>query len=171
MLRVDLPALRKGPVQTEGAIPADDPLFAGVGFHLGRPVRVGGRLMYSGQGQYYWRADLRTVVETTCRRCLAPVALEVAADLDVLFTEDTQADDPSTYVIPPRSTELDLGATVREELILAVPSYVVCRDDCRGLCPRCGKDLNQGPCDCRPEADPRWGPLAALRARLARGED
>src|SRR2546422_2859983 len=55
---------------------------------------------------------------------------------------------------PPRSTLFPYTTlfrsrpAVREELLLAVPQWVVCRDDCRGLCPRCGKDLNAGPCGC-----------------------
>lgn len=170
-MRVDLRALKDAPVATAGSIPADDPLFGDVGFTLGRAVDVDGRLVESGPGRYYWQAELGACVETTCRRCLAPVSVDVDADVRVLFTEDAQADDPSAYVIPPQATELDLGATVREELILAVPEYVLCRDDCRGLCPRCGTDLNQGPCSCEPEPDPRWAALDALKARLPRNED
>jgi uncharacterized protein len=59
---------------------------------------------------------------------------------------------------------------IREELILAVPEYVLCREECRGLCPRCGKDLNEGPCACRPEPDPRWAALEALKHMGPDGE-
>jgi uncharacterized protein len=65
--------------------------------------------------------------------------------------------------VPPQATELELGEMVREELILAVPPYVLCREDCRGLCPQCGNDLNEGPCSCSPEPDPRWAKLEALK--------
>ena len=57
-------------------------------------------------------------------------------------------------------------SAIRDELILAAPRYLQCRDDCRGLCPRCGQDLNAGPCGCAPEPDPRWSALYALRERL-----
>jgi uncharacterized protein len=83
-----------------------------------------------------------------------------------LFTDDPEADDPSVYFIPPRTTTLSLNEAIREELILAVPEYVVCRDNCAGLCPECGKDLNEGPCDCRAAStDPRWVQLEALKKR------
>lgn len=171
MLRIDLRAARDGPVATVGTIPADDPLFADIEFVLGRAVDVTGRLMESGPGRYYWHAGLRSRVDAVCRRCLAPVAVEIAQDVRVLFTEDARAEDPAAYVIPSHSVELDLGGAVWEELILAVPPYVLCREDCRGLCARCGADLNEGPCACRPEADPRWAALESLRARLIRNED
>src|SRR5574341_1254798 len=61
---------------------------------------------------------------------------------------------------------VDLRPAVREELILAVPRFVECRADCRGLCPRCGKDLNAGPCGCPPATDLRWAALASLKDKL-----
>jgi uncharacterized protein len=167
MLRVGLAALEQGPVDTAAQVPADDPLFEGLDFALREPVVVTGQLTAAGPDSYYWRGQLETAVGATCRRCLAPVVSPVEASLELLFTEDPQADDPSVYVIPPRSRTLDLSPAVREELILAAPDFVLCRDECRGLCPRCGKDLNEGPCDCGPEVpDPRWAGLAALKQRL-----
>jgi len=83
--------------------------------------------------------------------------------MDILFTEDGQTDDPEAYLIPRRAAELDLGDAVREELILAVPEYVLCREDCRGMCPRCGVDLNAGPCDCTPVPGPGGSVFEVLR--------
>jgi uncharacterized protein len=54
---------------------------------------------------------------------------------------------------------------VREEFVLAAPAFVLCREDCPGLCAQCGSDLNEGPCACRPEPDPRWAVLRALQER------
>jgi uncharacterized protein len=66
-------------------------------------------------------------------------------------------------MLPPRAAEIDLGEAVREALILAIPEFPLCREDCRGLCARCGADLNQGECRCPRAADLRWGALQALR--------
>ena len=167
MLRVGLAELEQGPVETAAQLPADDPLFQGLDFALREPVVVSGQLTAAGGDSYYWRGRLETSVGASCRRCLAPLVRPVEASVDALFTEDQQNDDPSVYLIPPKSRMLDLSAAVREELILAAPEYELCREDCRGLCPRCGKDLNEGPCDCGPETpDPRWAGLAALKQRL-----
>lgn len=163
MLRVQLQALHDGAVETVEDIAPDDPLLADLEFALDAPVAVRGRLTDSGSGRYYWHGRLRTAVAASCRRCLAPVPIALDQDVRVVFTEDVNADDPSAYPIDPKAVEVELGPMVREELILAVPEYVLCREDCRGLCPRCGKDLNEGPCDCRPEPDPRWAALEALK--------
>ena len=166
MLRIGLRGLQQGPVETAGTIAATDPLLKGSGVTLSDAVRVTGQLTAAGPGSYYWRAEMATRVAASCRRCLAPVSLPVAARVDALFTEDQLADDPSVYLIPERATTLDLSEAIREELILAVPEYVLCREDCRGLCPQCGKDLNEGACRCRSAvADPQWTALHALTER------
>jgi len=148
MLQVDLRELSSGPVDTHAELAADDPLFEPLEVALAAPVRQLGR------------------VAGECRRCLAPVAVAVAADIDALFTQDPDAlEDPDSYPLARDATQIDLRPALREELLLAVPQWVVCREDCRGLCPRCGKDLNAGPCGCPPAADPRWQPLAALKGK------
>ena len=57
---------------------------------------------------------------------------------------------------------VDLTADLREAIILLLPSHPLCHSSCRGLCARCGSDLNRGPCDCRPETDGRWSVLEEL---------
>jgi uncharacterized protein len=82
---------------------------------------------------------------------------EAHVDVDAaVFSSDPEAaDDPDFYALPPRATSVDVSAVVREELALAVPTHLLlCRDDCAGLCPRCGADLNAGPCACRTSAEP-----------------
>jgi uncharacterized protein len=102
-----------------------------------------------------------------CRRCLAAVTVPVVADVDALFSQDPDAlEDPSSYPLARDATAIDLRGALREELLLALPQWVVCREDCRGLCPRCGADLNAGPCGCPPAVDPRWSGLAALKHKL-----
>lgn len=163
MLQIDLRPLEHGSVQIAGSLAPDDPRLEGLDVDLAKPVEVTGQLAGAGPGRYYWRGELATSVRGVCRRCLTPVDVAVAVPVGVMFTEDPSADDPSAWVIEPQASVLDLSEPVREELILSAPMYVVCREDCRGLCPGCGEDLNVGSCTCRPSADPRWGPLEALR--------
>lgn len=165
MLRVDLGGLARGPLDVEGSIEPGDPLVADLDVQLTGPVRVDGRVNDAGEGQYYWRGRLRASAEVACRRCLKAVAVAVDTKLDVVFTENQDAEDPSEYVIPVGSGVLDLRDAVREEFILALPEYVVCREDCRGLCASCGTDLNEGTCSCKPSVDPRWAVLESLRSK------
>ena len=151
MLQVDLRALSRGPVDTAGRLAPNDPVFKGLELGLTGPVAVSGRLQATGPGEYFWRARIAADVDTNCRRCLASVVHHVDQELDVLLSDDPDAaDDPAVYGLPPGATTVDLGGVVREELALAVPPYLLCRDECAGLCPRCGADLNAGGCLCAP---------------------
>jgi uncharacterized protein len=102
-----------------------------------------------------------------CRRCLTTVTTPVRLEVRALFAQDPEAlEDPDAYPVPAEAQELDVTPAVREELVLAAPRYAVCREDCKGLCPQCGKDLNAGPCGCAPATEARWQPLKALKDKL-----
>ena len=168
MLRVDLRELAQGrAIETRGELKQDDPVLDGTEGRLREPVAVQGRLQALGDGRFYWQGTARTVVAGECRRCLTPVETPLQLEIGALFTQDPDAqDDPDSYPVAPDATEVDVTPAVREELVLAAPRYVVCRDDCKGICPQCGKDLNAGPCDCAPVTDARWQPLKALKDML-----
>jgi uncharacterized protein len=169
MLKVDPNELARGPVDTPGEIAGDDPAFAGLSIQFASPVRVVGRLQETGEGRFYWQGSLRTVVAGECRRCLAPVTMPVTAEFGALFSQGADAeDDPDCYAVSPDASVIDLTPAVREELVLAAPAFLECREDCKGLCPRCGRDLNLGPCDCPPVTDPRWAALEGLKDKLSR---
>ena len=120
------------------------------------------------------RADQRILVTGTlkaallaeCARCLDYFHLPLQIRLEELFAlNPAHATDPM-YVVAPDGT-IDLTRPMREQIFLAQPIKPICRPDCRGLCSNCGKNLNEGPCDCDDETiDPR---LAALRALLSAG--
>jgi uncharacterized protein len=159
MLRVDLRELAQGPVETRGELAPGDPALADVDVALREPVHVTGRLQAIGDGRFYWHGSVRTVVGGECRRCLTAVATPLALDVGALFTKDPDAlEDPDSYPLAPEATEIDVTPAVREELLLAAPRYVLCREDCKGLCLQCGTDLNAGPCGClsAKAPDPRW---------------
>ncbi len=167
MLQIDLRELAHGPVDIRAELAGDDALFEGLELALAEPVRVAGRLQAAGDGRFYWHGSLATRVTGQCRRCLTPLAVPVVADIAALFSQDPDAlEDPSSYPLAPDATQIDLRPAVREEVLLAVPQWTLCRDDCRGLCPRCGQDLNAGPCACPPAPDGRWQALTALKGKL-----
>ena len=167
MLRVKIAALHRRPVDISGKLESDDPLFEDFGYELSEPVLVTGRISSAGLGRFYWRGEIVTSLEACCRRCLARTRLPIAAQVNVMFTEDQDGADPSEYVVPERGQVLELHQAVREELILAIPEYVVCREKCKGLCAVCGTDLNVGSCSCQPPTDPRWGALEALKTKTS----
>jgi len=169
MLRIDLGEVREGAVETTGRIEPSHPIFADGEVVLAAPLTVEGRLSAAGDGKYFWHARMKTILHLECRRCLSPVDVPFSQSLELLFVAEGESldDDVGCYVIPDRTAVLDLRDAVREELVLAVPQFVECGPDCRGLCPRCGANLNTGSCGCRPERDPRWDALSALRSESA----
>jgi uncharacterized protein len=155
MLQVDLRDLRRGSVETNGRLPPDDPTFEGLDLALDGPVSVQGRLQASGDDDFFWHATVTGKIRGVCRRCLKDLVSPVRADIEVLFSADPDAvDDPSVYALAEPLTHVDVRDAVREELVLAVPAYALCREDCAGLCRKCGADLNAGPCGCTASAEP-----------------
>lgn len=154
MLTVDARDLQRGPVETAGRLEIGDPTFAGLDLELDAPVEVSGRLSQAGDQEFFWQARLTGRIRGTCRRCLKDLVVPLGADVEVLFSADPEtADDPSVYPLPAPVTRVDVRPAVREEIALAVSAYPLCREECAGLCPRCGADLNDGPCQCTAPSD------------------
>jgi uncharacterized protein len=155
MLQVDVRDLHRGPVETQATLEPGDPAFAGLDIGLDGPVEVSGRLSETGDQEYFWHAHLAGRLRGTCRRCLTDVVYPLDQDVEVLFSADPDAaDDPAVYPLPAPVVRVDLRPAVREEVALAVAAYPLCREDCAGLCPRCGADLNAGPCSCGSRTEP-----------------
>jgi uncharacterized protein len=154
MLRFDVRAFRQGVVPTEGSLEPNDQAFEGLDLALVEPVRVSGTLQAASRGTYYWRGHVAGRVRGECRRCLTEVDTRFDVPAEAVFSTDpTATEDPAVYPLVEPVTHIDLTEVIREEVGLAAPLYPLCRDDCAGLCPRCGADLNLGPCDCARSPD------------------
>lgn len=165
MLSYDIRALREQAVSVDAELPATDPVWREGDPLPDGSVHVTGRLSAAGPGRFYWHARISGETAGTCRRCLTDARAEVEDEAHFIFAEEAgdEVDDPDVYVIDPGAHELDLRPVVREQWLLAAPGFFECRPDCKGLCPRCGADLNAGPCDCPPATDGRWDALRAPR--------
>ena len=163
MLRLDLARLeREGSVSIRAQVPAEDPLWEGTGLVFDAPVSVNLRAQIAGSGEIVVRGQVEGVLRGECRRCLDPLRTDVRQDVTLVYApEDLLAgEEADVRPIPARARELDLGEAVREELVLNVDPFVVCKPDCKGLCPRCGVNWNQQTCECAVEEhDPRWDVL------------
>ena len=167
MLSYDIRSLASKAVQVDGTLAADDPVWREGDPRPSAPVRVVGRLSAAGPGRYYFSGHLEGEVDAECRRCLTDVSVSVAEDVQLLFVESgTEGDDdPDVFVVDSRAYELDMRPALREQWLLAVPAFVQCREDCQGLCPTCGADLNAGACECAPATDSRWDTLRNVRGQ------
>jgi uncharacterized protein len=165
MLHYDLRELEQQAVQVDGELAPDDPVWAEGDTLPAAPVRVTGRLSKAGGGRYYWSGRIEGRADLECRRCLADLSVPVSEDVHVVFVEDDDlvAVDPDTVRLPAQAQVIDLRPAVREQWLLGAPSFVLCKEECKGLCARCGADLNAGPCSCPPETDSRWDALRSVR--------
>jgi uncharacterized protein len=105
------------------------------------------------------RGTLGATWTAACSRCLEPVTGEVTVHVDELF--ETVPLEGETYLL--EEDVIDLEPMVRDALLLELPLAPLCRADCAGLCPTCGANRNDEPCDCAAEdSDPRWAALRSL---------
>jgi DUF177 domain-containing protein len=152
------------------------------------PLHASGRaqLVEEHHGKHQSIKDIRlagevsTTLETACARCLEPVVQDVDREFDLLYRplgvdagrseiSVTSAEAEISYY---QGESLLLEDALREQVLLALPLRVICREDCKGLCPHCGKNLNLEPCSCaEPIEDPRWAALAALKDIRNKSED
>jgi uncharacterized protein len=175
MLAFDLRALASAAAVVDDVLPSDDPVWKAEDRLPVDGVRVTGRLSVAGPGRLYFSGQISGRSRDACRRCLEDVETELTERVQMLFAAsgaaDEDEDDPDVYLFDPRSYELELGPAVREQWLLAVPVFVQCREDCAGLCPTCGADLNAGPCGCDQPTDGRWDALRQLDAAHGAGRD
>jgi len=168
MLKVDLRQLeRRGRLSIDDDVPPDAPLWHDLGLRFTEPLRVRLEAQYAGRDVLV-RGTLEGTAELDCSRCLKALTVPLQEEVAYLFRPgitETEADDAEIYVLPERSDELDLSEVVREQVLLSAPQYAVCEEACRGLCPKCGANLNEEQCRCEDETgDDRWAALRKLRS-------
>lgn len=147
------------------------------------PLKTQGRaqLIEEHHGKHKIVKDIRvqgrlsTSLEVPCARCLEPVVYDVDHPFELLYRpqgtdagrEELSVTDSEAEVGYYQGDGLQLEDLLREQVLLAVPLKLLCREDCKGLCPHCGKSLNQEPCSCNaPLEDPRWAALKEIRNKL-----
>src|SRR5712675_2285639 len=123
-------------------------------------------------GQIHINGQLHTRLEMVCARCLEPVVEEVSRDFDLFYRplqsiqreEEMRLKLDDTEMAFFQGQGLFLTDVLAEQVLLALPMKVICRSDCRGLCPQCGVNLNNEECRCEAHVtDPRTAPLARLK--------
>ncbi len=108
-------------------------------------------------------ARIEMTYNTMCARCAEPVTgkLEITFEKDIATSEDVSSDNDDYIIIEDK--KLDVLPSVEEQIMLEMPSKTLCKEDCLGLCYKCGKNLNEGECSCeKHEVDPRLAILKTL---------
>ena len=109
------------------------------------------------------KGSITTCLHGVCDRCAGEFTREVVIPLDVVLVEElSNEDSEDERVFPVEADTVDLEEVVRTVFVLNLDSKMLCKLDCKGLCCQCGKNLNDGPCDCQKEPDPRFAALRQL---------
>ncbi|MFA4044546.1 MAG: hypothetical protein HZRFUVUK_001342 [Candidatus Fervidibacterota bacterium] len=141
----------------------------------GEDVEVSGDVSARNDGRLIIvHGTVSGVITLPCSRCLKPVECEVSNEFEAecevraffAMAEGNYEglDDEVTSIFD--ASTADITELARQAFILALPMRPLCKEDCKGICPTCGADLNEGPCSCSAPKDPRWRPLEELLARM-----
>lgn len=147
------------------------------------PLRASGRaeVVTEHHGKHLVIRDIRlrgrlsAGLELQCARCLEPVRRDVTREFELLYRplgvdagrDEISVTDAEAEIGYYQGDGILLEDALREQVLLALPLKVTCREDCRGFCPQCGQNLNQGQCSCTVAGeDPRWAALKEIRDRI-----
>lgn len=185
-MRVNIDEIKEGGLRREWDVSREavDGMVSGdrAGYRGSAPLHVEAAFT-KAERRVIVEGHARPVLSCECGRCLVPMSVEVAVDFELtLVPEDEYESEPraardeskaatagsfqaegadeETY----RGKEIDLDPILREQLVLALPGYPVCKESCKGLCTVCGANLNERECDCeRRVPDPRWAGLEKFK--------
>lgn len=129
-------------------------------YPVSRPVAVSGTVRNTA-GILELELTARTTLDAVCDRCGKAFLQEKEVPYGCMLAEELQNEDNDEIVLLEDGC-VDVEDLARTAFILGMDTKTLCSEDCKGLCPRCGADLNLGPCSCKKEADPRLAVLAKL---------
>ena len=134
----------------------------GTSYPVSEPVVAEGTVRNTA-GVLMMTGTIRTTIHGTCDRCANDFDRDMELPIDaVLVTELANEENEDEWVVPLEGDSADLEEIIRTIFVLNLDSKLLCKDDCAGLCCRCGKNLNDGPCNCQKELDPRFAALKQL---------
>jgi uncharacterized protein len=171
MLALNLARIRTAEEHCEHTYAAEALAVDGDAFRVAAPVRLAFDI-FKDKDQFRLVGRVSTTLELQCSRCLDPFPWPIDASFDLRYQPHTlnagegerevEEDDLTTAFY--ENDTIDLGQLMREQLYLALPMKPLCGDECRGLCPICGANLNRATCGCAREwEDPRFAALRALK--------
>ena len=142
----------------EAELDVEDLDFPAVVSYAGRPRAVG--RVANEAGVLSLTGELTADLVCVCDRCGSEFDSRKVTPLRATLVDEDDGENPELFLL--EGTEIDLDEILRTSFVLDMESKFLCRPDCKGLCPRCGKNLNLGPCGCGKELDPRFAVLEQL---------
>lgn len=150
-----------GSVPFETSVDFSD-LQYGNSFPVTEPVTASG-VVRNTAGVLMMTGRVSTCIHGTCDRCATEFDRDVEFPIQVVLVDElANEENEDEWVFHLEGDSADLDDIIRTVFVLNMDSKILCRPDCKGLCFRCGKNLNEGPCNCQKELDPRFAALKQL---------
>lgn len=164
-MKVDLSPVIKvtgAEIKLDTTVGFSDAEFLGESYRFLEPLKVYGRVYNNGQSLTL-EADVKGSMKTECARCLDELETDVEFSVNELLSQRKESQEDSEDIILFDGYEIELDDIIADHFLMNVSGRYLCSDDCKGLCPQCGTNLNKGECDCNTEyIDPRWQALADI---------
>lgn len=125
------------------------------------PVKVVGKI-YSKADIVCLDLNIKYTFNGQCDRCAEDVKKDYTINVNKTIVEELQNEDDDEDYIVVKNQELNVDELVNEEVALSLPSKILCKEDCKGICQKCGTNLNVNECNCKPDVDPRMSALLQL---------
>ena len=170
-MKISLLSIAAGGQNFEHRCTPDELDLSAHAFTLSESAQISGRIKPSGK-DFNVTGELATKVSISCDRCLRDLFIPVHETFKLVYVPVVEARSShgehevnvqELDFVYLEDDELDVDQLIRDQLELALPTRILCRDDCRGLCAQCGTDLNEAACQCAAPIDPRWQALADLQ--------
>ncbi len=162
---IDVSAILKeygGVMEIHGSADIPGIAFMGNSYDFKSPFEVSGTVSNNGT-TLILNADCRAVMATQCARCAKDIDVEIRFTISETLMQGEEKEDEFSEVILFDGYQVDMDEIVMNNFIMNVDSRYLCSEDCKGICPKCGADLNLGECGCdHEEIDPRWAALADI---------
>jgi uncharacterized protein len=171
-MQLDLSKIRQAQTHFEYTFAPADVAMRDDPYEIVAPVHLAFDI-HKDKEKFRLVGEVRTELELPCSRCLEPFRLPVNQSFDLRFHPQSEASGEAETEVAEedletsfyRDEQIDLNELLREQFYLALPMKPLCREDCRGLCPQCGTNLNTDTCDCAPVwEDPRLAALKQFKA-------
>ncbi|MCI8403743.1 MAG: DUF177 domain-containing protein [Clostridia bacterium] len=148
-----------GRIELDGEVYLSDTDFLGELYHFDKPLRIAGHISNTGSCLIL-TAECTGYVNTRCARCMKDITVPVEFEIDESLAQDDGKESYDDDVILFGDVNIDIDDIAADNFLMNVEGKYLCSEDCKGLCPKCGSDLNKGDCGCNSEnIDPRWSAL------------
>ena len=136
-----------GKIDINGDVEMSDTNFLGEMYHFNEPVKVSGSVSNNGKSLIL-KANCTGHMTTQCARCMKDIVVDIDFDIDENLAQDDGSVSSDDDVILFEDVKIDIDDIVANNFLMNVEGKYLCSEDCKGLCPVCGKDLNEGDCGC-----------------------